>query len=207
MTTIRAVAPAESAQAVNLVATAMPTIPLFSWVLGSGIDDAELRHWFADLFLTPVIELGRVVGAFDNDRLIGLVAFRDPDDPAGAPLDDAERDRHLAMAMSVPGLAQRLAAMVTGSVVVAPADDAVNVFVAAVEPEARRGGILWDLMRPVEDHCRERDRPFYVWTGNPDFRDGWIARWGLELFSTVPLGDGEIYGLQSDRPPRRRSDA
>lgn len=204
MITIRTVQPAETQQAVDLVASAIPAIPAYAWVLGTEVDDPEWRSWLAGVLTESMVESGRVVGAFDADRLVGMVGYRDPDDPPSA-LSADEKDRHVARAMTNPELARRLVTVMTRTVEAeSDGEDAVGVSLAAVYPQARRHGILWDLMAPVEEHCREGNRRFRCWTGRPELRDGWLSRWNLHQFSVLSFGDVDMYGLQSDRPPRRR---
>ncbi|GAA1481085.1 hypothetical protein GCM10009624_15250 [Gordonia sinesedis] len=207
MHVVRSVAVADTGQAIDLVASAIPDIPAYAWVLGPELDDPSWRSWIATLLTEPMVANSRVVGAFDGGRLVGLVGYRDPDDPQSA-LDADQKDAHIARAMTNPDLARRLVAVLT-RIAEAEADgeDAVGVSVAAVSPQARRGGVLWDLMATVEEHCRAHNRRYRAWTGHPELRTGWMRTFDLKPFATIELGDIELYGLQSDRPPRRRDGA
>lgn len=210
MTAIRMLTAADHDAAVDLVEAEMATIPLYAWILGDARADETVRRWLGRLLVRSAVTEERAVGAFDDDRLLGAIFYSVP---AGSDADPdtteasnaATSDADLRMALSIPGLAERLSAT-DGAIPTAAQTGMVSLNLSAVRRDVRRRGLVWQLMEPIEELCRELDCRFCVWTADPDYRDGWMARWGVEHFDTRDMPGFQLYGLRSDKPPRPRKE-
>jgi len=187
--------------AVGVMAHGIGEIPLYRWLLGEYVDDQDKREWLAEILLRPLLRVGCALGAQEDGRLVGVLAWQPHDidlAPDGLPPltpDDVQ------VAVETPGLRERLLELWTSPPLPPPADDAVNCMFVALLPQARGGRTVLDLMRPIETFCRTRARPFYAWTGSPALRDWFLAGWNTSQFATTEWHQITMYGVVSDRPP------
>ncbi|WP_347957021.1 hypothetical protein [Gordonia aichiensis] len=186
---------------VRLAARSIGEIPLYQWLLGPHVDEADMREWLAGLILRPLLRVGCVTGGWLDGTLVGLLAWQPHDvnlSPDGTPPltpDD------VAVAARTPGLRERLLTLWTSQPLPLPVEDAVNVVLAVVDEGDRGGRVLIDMMSSVEEFCHANDRPFYAWTGSPPLRDWLCALWDGKQFDTAEWGGRMMYGMMSDRPP------
>ncbi|MGB3304173.1 hypothetical protein [Gordonia sp. (in: high G+C Gram-positive bacteria)] len=189
--------------AVKLIARGVAEIPLYQWLLGEHVDDEEKCEWLAELLLRPLQRVGCVVGAREEGRLVGVLVWQPHDvnlSPDGQPpITPAD----VAVAAQTPGLRERLANLWTTQPLPLPVEDAVCCVLSVVEPKYRGGPMLYDMTVKVEDFCHENDRPFYCWTGSSHVRDWFVRGWGAMVFDTREWEGRPMYGLVTERPPRR----
>ena len=188
-------------EAVAVLADGIAEIPLYQWLLGEHIVERDKREWLAELLMRPLLRVGCAVGAVEGERLVGLVVWRPPDldlSPDGtAPLTPAD----VEVAVRTPGLRERLLELWTRPPLPPPSADAVNLMFAAATPAVRGGDTIIRITRPIEEYCRERELPFYAWTGSPRLRDWFRLGWNTTLFDTREWNGITMYGVVSDRPP------
>lgn len=188
-------------EAVSLLADGIEEIPLYQWLLGEHIGERDKREWLAELLMRPLLRVGCAAGAVDGDRLVGLVVWRPPDldlSPDGVPPLTPE---DVEVAVRTPGLRERLLELWTSPPLPPPAPDAVNLMFAAAVPDVRGGDTIGRITQPIEKYCRERELPFYAWTGSPRLRDWFQLGWNTTLFGTTVWNGVTMYGVVSDRPP------
>ncbi|WP_238422368.1 hypothetical protein [Gordonia sp. 'Campus'] len=204
MTMVRVLAADDLESAIELLASSLDDIPLYRWVLGEHIGDLALRRWLAEILVRPFVDAGCVVGAHRQKGLVGILVWRAHDvalSPEGKPpLVPAD----FAAVAAVPGLRERTIQLLTSTRLPPPAEDAVDLRIAAVMPEARGGSVLTELMGEVERFCVSALRPYYAWTGSERLRDWFVHEWGAAPFATENRNGLELYGVVSERPPRIR---
>jgi hypothetical protein len=187
--------------AIEVMAQGIGQIPLYQWLLDDHVDDPDKLEWLAELLLRPLLRVGCAIGAEQDGRLIGVLAWQPHDvdlSPDGQPPltpDD------VAVAARTPGLRERLLELWTSPPLPMPTDDAVNCMFVALLPEARGGRTVLDMMRVVEGFCRDNNRPFYAWTGSPGLRDWFLSGWNTTQFATTDWHGITMFGVVSDRPP------
>ncbi|MCK8612331.1 hypothetical protein [Gordonia sp. C13] len=193
--------------AIELLADGLDEIPLYSWLLGDHIADRSLREWLAEILVRPLLNAGYVIGARLGDRLVGLLVYQPHDadlsvdgSPPLAPAD-------FAAVATVPGVRERVAELLTSSTLAPPADDAVNLRIGVVARTERGGRATVAMVRELERFCTAAARPFYAWTGSESLRRYYTEVWGANEFAVEDWNGIKMYGLVSDRPPRRRTES
>lgn len=193
--------------AVRVVASCIDDVPLYRWLLGEYLQDTRLREWLAEFMIRPLLRAGYVIGAEVDGEIVAVLAWQPLGvdlSPNGEPLLTVADVQEAAQK---PGLRERLHELLANPPLPSPAPDAVNILVAAVLPEARRHGLLIDMIRPLEDYCATHRVPAYVWTAAPELGAGFLAGWDLNQFMVKEWNGMTMYGLVSDRLPRPRPPA
>ena len=187
-------------RAIDVVAHSVGEIPLYQWLLGDHVDDPDKRAWLAELIVKPLLRAGYAVGAEEDGRLVGVLAWQPHDadlSPDGLPpLTPAD----VEVAAATPGLRERLVELWTEPPLSRPHDDAVCCVLTSVTPESRGARTLLEMMETIQQFCLERRRPFYAWTGSPALRDWFKRGWGADDFGTVSWNGVEMYGVVTPRP-------
>lgn len=203
MSEIRVLTEIDVDAAVGLTADTLTDIPLYEWVLGDAAANPDHREWLAGFLIEPLLTAGQVIGGFEDGHLVGLIGYQ----IVGQPLPATPRtdpDEIVRKVKSAPTFGERFVRLLLGIGLQPPENGAVDLYIAAVHPSRRRSGVVWDIMMRVEEICRDEHRRYFVWTGRPELRDGWIARFGLASYDTVELDGLMLYGLMSDNPPPER---
>ncbi|GAA14376.1 hypothetical protein [Gordonia alkanivorans] len=192
---------------IELLADGLDEIPLYSWLLGEHMADRSLRKWLAEILVRPLLNAKCVVGARRGVRLVGLLVFQPHDADLAVdgkpPLTPAD----FAAVATVPGVRERIAELLTSSKLAPPADDAVNLRIGVVAQSERGGRATIGMMREIERFCTAASRPYYAWTGSETLRRYYTEVWGANEFAVEDWNGITMYGLVSDRPPRRRTES
>ncbi|GMU80129.1 MAG: hypothetical protein AMXMBFR46_29140 [Acidimicrobiia bacterium] len=191
--------------AVAVLAHGIREIPLYRWLLGEHADDLDKRAWLARILLLPLLRAGCVAGAEADGRLVGVLAWQPHDLDLSAVTEGALTRDDFSAVIQTPELLERLRELWTEPPLPPPVPDGVNMILVTVLPEVRGGDVLADLVAPVEEYCRERDRPAYLWTGSPRVRDWFAAGWHGRVFAEVEWNGVRLYGGVSGRPLTARS--
>lgn len=199
MTDIRPLRPDDLPAAARLVDGTLHQIPLYQAMLGQYTERADIRDWLCRALIRGSIAGGTAVGAFADDRLVGVLTWSIGDRPAPAPEPDqlAADARFLA---GLPDLARRLQRAWDDehTLLTHPDPTAVAVQIAAVDPEHRRGGTLYALVEPVEELCRTQGRPYTCWTGSDDLRQGFSSARTVVDSRTVTVCGVPMHFLEFD---------
>lgn len=193
--------------AVALLATAVPDIPMYAWILGDRLHRPADTAWLSRLLLSSHISCGTAIGAFADDRLIGVLTWASDAHPTLYSVDDdIEADRtYLAANLPVGRRLVRtweLGAQSMGH----PDSTAVCVELAVVDAGHRSSGVLQALGRPIEAMCRREGRRYTFWTASAKLRRAFPAGWPATEFRAVQLDDIELYGFATDIAPAAAPD-
>ncbi|MBM7365436.1 hypothetical protein [Gordonia hydrophobica] len=192
-------------EAIAVMEQGIADIPLYRWLLGEYVEEKDKREWLAELFLKPLLRVGYALGGERDGRLVCVLTWQPHDvsvSPDGRPPLTPE---DVELAVRSPGLRERLLELWTAPPLPTPIDDAVNCLFITATPEARGVRTMIEMMRTVEDFCREHHRPVYLWTGSPRLRDWFLTGWHGSQFATREWNGMTMYGLVSERPLTARA--
>lgn len=190
---IRPIGRTELDAAIDLVAGSMHEIPLFEWLLGPHIDDAEVRRWLAGFFVARHVPLGRVEGAITvRGEVLGIVVWTAPDNPS-PPLTPSIEETTARILPSRPDIVERLQTMATHATEHDSFDACVDLSLIVTAPSLRGSGFAGRIGLRAQQAAIDGGYGITMMTTSLPVADSHQRLYGAKREETYSLGTVTVY--------------
>ncbi|WP_018180182.1 hypothetical protein [Jongsikchunia kroppenstedtii] len=180
----------EADLAIDFVTPIVHEVPIFRWMLGVRVDEPDMVRLIAELLVAVALPRDRVVGAFIDNELVGLVVWAPPNRGV-EDMPEPYRQRAIDALQADPGMAARMHQHQIAMAEHQPKGPYVEVLLAAIVPGRRGGDIVTTMIEPAFRSAAEHNVGVTATTASLELGAVMMRKYGAvrtDEFTVGPVG-------------------
>lgn len=188
--TCRSMTVEEADLVIDFITPIVHEVPIFQWMLGIRQSDPDMVRLIAELLIAVALPRARVVGAFSDDELVGLVVWAPPNRGVEDMLEPY-RQHAIEALQADPAMAARIHQHQVAMAEHQPKGPHAEVLLAAIIPDRRGGDIVAKMVEPAFRSAKEHNAGVTATTASLELGAVLMRKYGAvrtEEFSVGPVG-------------------